>query len=89
MAQTAGNATQAAKAKAALSKKKPHRSNSTKVSALNMLKSGVVTQEPPDPRQDPEQIEERLKGTKDASNWDGAGDSGLARPAERKTALPR
>ena len=54
-----------------------------------MLKSGVVTQEPPDPRQDPEQIEERLKGTKDASNWDGAGDSGLARPAERKTALPR
>ena len=89
MAWTAGKAAQAAKAKAAPSKKKPQRSNSTKVSALNMLKSGVVTQEPPDPRQDPEQIEERLKGTKDASNWDGAGDSGLARPAERKTALPR
>ena len=67
----------------------PQRSNSTKVSALNMMKSGVS----------PKVVSETLKIPKrtlhdwksasiKSGNWFGAeGDNGLARPAKRRSDL--
>ena len=83
MARTTGKA---AKAKAAPSHKKPQRSNSTKVSALNMMKSGVSHNQVSTNLNIPPRTLSRWKAEAlEADTWSGAGDSGLARPAKRKS----
>ena len=81
MARAKGN-----QAKAPSGKKRPQRSNSTKVSALNMLKSGVSPGDVSRNLQIPARtLSNWKKSAKEAGTWDGAGDSGLARPAKRKS----
>ena len=85
MARTAGKAAKAAKA-AKKTRTNIQRSNSTKVSALNMLKSGVSPGDVSANLKIPARtLRDWKKDAKDAGTWDGAGDSGLARPAKRKT----
>ena len=82
MARTAGKAAKAAKK----TRKNIQRSNSTKVSALNMLKSGVSPGDVSKDLQIPARtLRDWKKDAKEAGTWDGAGDSGLARPAPRKS----
>ena len=62
------------------------RSNSTKVSALNMLKSGVSPGDVSKNLKIPARTLSRWKkDALDSGTWAGAGDSGLARPAKRKS----
>ena len=78
-------AVQAAQA-ATSSRECMQRSNSTKVSALNMLKSGVSPGDVSKNLKIPARTLSRWKkDAEDSGTWAGAGDSGLARPAKRKS----
>ena len=71
MARAKGN-----QAKAPSGKKRPQRSNSTKVSALNMLKSGVSPGDVSRNLQIPARtLSNWKKSAKEAGTWDGAGAS--------------
>ena len=87
MARTVGQAAKAAQAKAA--KSKPQRSNSTKMVALNKMKSGSTPSSASKEMQTPVWTLARWKKDSmetSAGKWTGAaGDSARARPAKRKT----
>ena len=67
-------------------KRSPHRSNSAKVSALSMLKTGIGPKMVCDTFNIHRATLHRWKTASiESGNWLGAdGDNGLARPAERK-----
>ena len=85
MARTVGQAAKAKQAKAA--KSKPQRSYSTKIVALNKMKSGSTpTSVSKDMKIPVRTLARWKKESKDAGKWTGAaGDCSLARPAKRKT----
>ena len=82
MARTVGKAAKAAQATAKL-----QRSNSTKMVALNRMRDGATpTQLNKEMKIPIRTLARWKKDAKDAGSWVGAaGDSGLARPAKRKS----